>query len=435
MYHGNIWGSGGIATPEGLTGSEAADAGGYKMPARWVNMVQRTQTSHLPDPIDPTPVAQGIGVYYTDMNYAGISFAILEDRKFKSAPKPIMPEAKVNNGWAQNRKFNMKKYGDVKGAVLLGERQLKFLENWTSDWSNQTWMKVVLSQTIFANVATLPIEDSYHDRIVPKLRILEEGEYPPDDIPVSDMDSNGWPKTPRDNTLRIIRKAFSFHLAGDQHLGSFIKYGVDDWKDAGYAFCVPSISNVWPRRWFPRNGGMNREAGKPKYSGDFEDGFGNKITVLAVSNPVFTNKKPANLYDRATGYGIVRFNRESRDITVECWPRGVDPSQKEASQYPGWPIVINQLDNNAHENALWLPKLNIIGADNPVVQVIDERTKEIVYTIRANGNQFHPRVFNEGTYTIKVGLPDLDRWQTFDGIKSEKLPTSKIIHVNFSKLN
>ena len=25
-----------------------------------------------------------------------------------------------------------------------------------ADWSNQTWMKVVLSQTIFANLATLP---------------------------------------------------------------------------------------------------------------------------------------------------------------------------------------------------------------------------------------------------------------------------------------
>ncbi|MEN8224784.1 MAG: hypothetical protein ABFS05_05430, partial [Bacteroidota bacterium] len=84
VYHGNIWGAGGIATPAGLVGGKAQDEGGYKMPAAWVNMVQRTQTSHLPDPYNPTAVAQDIGVYYTDMKYGGISFAILEDRKFKS---------------------------------------------------------------------------------------------------------------------------------------------------------------------------------------------------------------------------------------------------------------------------------------------------------------------------------------------------------------
>ena len=46
-------------------------------------MVERAQTSHLPDPYDPTPIEQGIGVYYTDFNWGGIGFAILEDRKFK----------------------------------------------------------------------------------------------------------------------------------------------------------------------------------------------------------------------------------------------------------------------------------------------------------------------------------------------------------------
>lgn len=70
MYHGNIWGCGGRPTNPALEEKtadlgpqnrvayrEAAyavqDSGGYKMPSRWVNMVQRVQTSHLPDPFDP----------------------------------------------------------------------------------------------------------------------------------------------------------------------------------------------------------------------------------------------------------------------------------------------------------------------------------------------------------------------------------------------
>ncbi len=86
VFHGNVWGAGGRATPPGLTGAAAQDAGGYKLPAAWVNMVQRTQTSHLPRRTIPATVDQGIGVYYTDLLYGGVSFAVIEDRKFKSAP-------------------------------------------------------------------------------------------------------------------------------------------------------------------------------------------------------------------------------------------------------------------------------------------------------------------------------------------------------------
>ena len=154
VYHGNIWGAGGIAAPKAEINYEAQDGGGYKMPASWVNMVQRTQTSHLPDPYDPTPVEQDIGVYYCNLNYAGVSFAILEDRKFKSAPKGLLPEGQIENGWPQNRDFDAKTQADHPEAKLLGDRQLAFLQDWAGDWSDSVWMKVVLSQTIFANVAT-----------------------------------------------------------------------------------------------------------------------------------------------------------------------------------------------------------------------------------------------------------------------------------------
>ena len=68
VYHGNVWGEGGKNAPTDQGwGYEAQDQGGYKMPPEWVNMVQRTQTGHLPDAYDPTPVKQGIGVYYTSL--------------------------------------------------------------------------------------------------------------------------------------------------------------------------------------------------------------------------------------------------------------------------------------------------------------------------------------------------------------------------------
>jgi len=430
VYHGNIWGAGGIATPKGLQGAAAQDQGGYKMLPEWVNMVQRTQTSHFPYPYDATPVEQNIGVYYSEMNYGGISFAILEDRKFKSAPKLLLPKAKVHNGWAQNRKFDAKKEADVKGALLLGERQLKFLKDWAIDWSNKTWMKVALSQTIFANVATLPKKDSFHDRIVPQLRILNADEYPPDDIPVSDMDSNGWPQKGRNRALQELRRGFAFHLAGDQHLGSAIQYGINNWNDAGFAFCVPAISNVWPRRWYPSVAGKNREPNSPKYTGDFEDGFGNKMTVFAVSNPVFTGLKPSRLYDRATGYGIVRLKRNIRDITIECWPRLSDPSQQDAKQYPGWPITINQMDNYNRKAVEYLPTIKVNGMVDPVIQITNEENDEIIYTLRIKGQSYRPKVFIHGKYTVKVGEPGTNKEKVLKSILSIPEEQDKEIQIN-----
>ncbi|MCB0855356.1 MAG: twin-arginine translocation pathway signal protein, partial [Bacteroidetes bacterium] len=257
-----------------------------------------------------------------------------------------------------------------------------------------------------------------HDRIVPQLRILNANEYAPNDRPVSDMDSNGWPQTGRNKALKVIRKGFAFHIAGDQHLGSFIQYGTDEYRDAPFAFCVPSVSNVWPRRWYPQEEGANREPDSYKYTGDFEDGFGNKMTVHAVSNPVFTGRKPSNLYDRATGYGIVRLDRQSRDITVECWPRDINPKEKNAKQYPGWPITINQMDNYSRNAAAWLPTIETLGMVDPVVQVLVESTGEIVYTVRIPGDEWNPPVFAPGTYTLKVGAPEKGNMQEIRGVKS-----------------
>ena len=77
VYQGNLWGENGRKT-------DRDNKGGYVLPASFVRMVERTQTNHLPDPYDPTPIEQGIGVYYTGMTYGRIGFAIIEDRKFKS---------------------------------------------------------------------------------------------------------------------------------------------------------------------------------------------------------------------------------------------------------------------------------------------------------------------------------------------------------------
>lgn len=426
VYHGNIWGAGGRKATPGPYGGTAQDGGGYKMPADWVKMVERTQTSHMPDPFDPTPVEQEIGVYYTDFTYGGVSFAVLEDRKFKSPPKSLLPEAEVVNGWAKNRSFNAKTQSDAKEAILLGQRQLDFLEDWAADWQAGTEMKAVLSQTIFADVVTLP-RSEINDANFPGLEIYEKGSYAPDDVPAADMDSNGWPKTGRDNAVKKLRKAFAVHIAGDQHLGSTIQYGVDAYDDAGFALCVPSIANFYPRRWFPDKPGLNREPDSPIYTGDHEDGFGNKMTVHAVSNPYISNKFPAELHDRAAGYGIARFNKGDRTITFENWPRWADPSKGD-EPYQGWPVRVSQEENYGRKAAGYLPEIQVSGISDPVVQLYNETTQEVVYTIRIKGKSFTPKVFNTtNQYTIKVSdYSGSSATQVFEGLTTKDKEVIKV---------
>jgi alkaline phosphatase D len=417
VFHGNLWGMSGKATTAPGFGMEAQDSGGYKMPARWVNMVQRTQTSHLPDPADPAPVEQGIGVYFCDLRYAGLSLAVIEDRKFKSAPKAFLPEAEIRNGWAKNPEWKADKSSDVKGAELLGARQLKFLKSWAADWTGGVWMKAVLSQTLWSDPSTLPAGTTGDDG-VPGLPVYKPGEYPPDDVPMADMDSDGWPPAGRNAAIREMRKAFALHISGDQHLPSTLKYGLEAWGDAGFAICVPAISNLWPRRWFPKTPGLNRKPNDPPYKGDFKDAFGNRMTVLAVANPQVTGLQPAELYDRSAGYGIITFDRETRDISLANWPRQTDPRKPDAKPYPGWPVTLNQLDNYGRAAKAWLPTLQFRGMTNPVVQIVDERNGEIVYTVRAKGATFKPKVFAAGSYTIRAGEPGTERWRVLRKVQT-----------------
>lgn len=416
VYHGNLWGeSGKEADVSKGYGAFAQDSGGYKMMAEWVNMVQFTQTSHLPDAYDPTPVKQNIGVYYTQWNYAGISFAILEDRKFKSAPKHILPEeALVENGWILSDTFDIKQYRHL-DAELLGKRQEEFLENWVHDWSDGVQLKAVLSQTNFANVATLP-KDAKTGAVIPSLYVPEIGEYIKGDKPTVDMDSNGWPAKNRDKAIAIMRKAFAFHIAGDQHLGSFVQYGLENHQDSSYVFAGPAINNIWPRRFWPPVDSSNHSYEKPAYVGDHIDGFGNKMTVLAVANPHNMHKEPEILHNRAVGFGIVTFNKDNRTIKTDCFQRFKDPLSIN-SQYPGWPITIKQEENYGRKAKAYLPEIKIDGLENPVIQIINEKTNEIVYSLRINKNTFKPKIFDDSIkYILKVGEPDTNTWQVKKGV-------------------
>ncbi len=385
----NIWGENGkkAATPQG-------PGGGFFYPARYVNMVQRCQTWHLPDAFDPQPIGRGIGVYFTNLRVGGIDFAIIEDRKFKSGPKGKIPKMGPRPDHIIDPAYDPAAV-DLPELQLLGERQLKFLDAWSQDWTGAQ-MKCVLSQTAFAGAVHL--------------------HGTPDNRLIADLDCNGWPQTGRNRALAAIRRAWAPHLCGDQHLAVVVQHGIDQHRDGPFGFTNPAIVNtIYGRWWHPadeRPGPSSVPDSPLKWTGDYRDGLGNRITMLAYANP----EDRTDELKRADGFGVVRFDKQNRTITFECWPRFADVNQGDTAQFPGWPITVNMRDNDGRSPVGHLPELVVSGASQPVIQVKNEQGGEILYTVRAASQRFRPPVFADGTYTVRIGRdrPDL---KTATGLK------------------
>lgn len=388
--HPNLWGENGKLSRR----KDNAD-GGYFYPVEYVNQVQRQQSWHLPDPVDPAPVERGITVYFTSLRIGGVDFAILEDRKFKSGPEGKIPQMGPRPDHINDPNYDPKTV-DVPGLQLLGERQEKFLRTWAQEWTGAQ-MKAVLSQTAFCGAVHL------HGKTADRL--------------LADLDCNGWPQTPRNRALEEIRRAWAVHLCGDQHLAVVVKNGIEEFGDAPYGFTSPALVNtIYGRWWHPldEKPGPNPVPGSPlPWTGDFKDGLGNKISMLAYANPPDINDEK----QRADGYGIARFDKRKRTITFECWPRFSDAKQGDKAQFPGWPITVAMDANDGRKVAGHLPELVFTGAANPVVQVIAEATGDILYTVRVAGDRFQPRVYAAGKYTVKIGR-DRPDGKTITGLEA-----------------
>lgn len=375
--HGNLWGE------SGKQSSIEGDAdGGFRYPVAYVNQVQRQQSWHLPDAADPKAVSRDVSVYFTRLLVGGIDFAILEDRKFKSGPAGKIPQMGPRPDHINDPTYDPKSI-DLPGLQLLGERQESFLHTWSQDYSKGAEMKCVLSATAFCGAVHM---HGGRDQ-----RLL------------ADLDCNGWPQAGRKRALLEIRRAWAPHLCGDQHLAVVVQHGIDEDRDGPFGFTSPALVNtIYGRWWHPldEKPGPNPVENSPlPWTGDFKDGLGNRIAMLAYANPPDIQDEK----QRADGYGLIRFDKSTRKVTFECWPRFSKVTDGDKAQFPGWPITINQDDNDGRKVHATLPEITLEGVSHPVVQVVAEETGEILYTVRSQSASFAPRVYAPGKYTVKAG--------------------------------
>ncbi|MGB5511310.1 MAG: hypothetical protein WBM87_06345 [Woeseiaceae bacterium] len=298
ILQGNVWGNAG-------DGSELPkeEEGGYKWDKDVVRMVFNIEHGANPDPYDPTPIKYDLPVTYGEFIYGGVSFALVEDRKWKTPPD-YESDPLATSG------------------VLLGERQEAFLAEWGK--TNTEFPKICIAASIWGN----PQTDA-------KLE------------PLLDYDANGYPPDGRTRAVKLVSEAKALVLAGDQHLGLIAHQGIDDYEDGAVFFAGPAAASFW-QRWFEGDGKLENQRNGDPNTGNFVDCFGNKMRVLAVANPNMTKAEfeegqvswMVSTADRSIpseGYGIVRVNQKDRTALLECWGNDTDPASGE--QYPGWPYL------------------------------------------------------------------------------------------------
>jgi hypothetical protein len=304
VYANDLWGDGGRR----MTGNRTS--GGYPMHPQWVNAAEAVQTWHLPDPVDAGPWGDGINAYFTSLDYGGVSFAILEDRKFKSPPSQVLakavPDPRTNK---PNRTlevimdpaFDARKL-DRADLHLLGEAQEAFVTKWALRVANERKLSAVLSQSPLVNI----------------------GNY---DVTYGDMDANGWPQSARNRALQAIAPAHAVIVSGDIHFGTLHQHGIKKWGDGPWGFSLPAFASNQNRSWRPSVPAQGREIAAVVGSGNHHDRFGNKLTVAGTAHGY-------------NGYGMVLFDKTKRKITLQLHTMNQDrvPSNESV---PGWPLTID----------------------------------------------------------------------------------------------
>ncbi|WP_448248846.1 alkaline phosphatase D family protein [Thalassotalea agariperforans] len=335
ILQGNLWGDGGIAmSDEAIASGRTDNAGGYICPTELLNVVHKTHTAHHPEPYDKTPSARDVSVYYTDMVYGNVGFAIIADRQWKSGPQHLNIDVGVT-GEGEDPTFINPAF-DREDLQLLGKRQEDFLAQWAKDWRGHS-LKAILSQTVLAAMCThQPNPNKYL-------------KY--------DFDSGSWPATARNRAVDIMRESKALHICGDTHLGTLSQYGVNQQRDSNWAFCTPAIAAGWPRWWKPDQVGLpmrNRPSHGLSQTGEYLDSFGNKVYVYAVGNPVVgkSGNRYIKAHEKGSGFGFITFDTKAKTYTVEAFRFLVDVSDnKPENQYPGWPVTIQQ-DENIGKNLI-----------------------------------------------------------------------------------
>jgi hypothetical protein len=135
-----------------------------------------------------------------------------------------------------------------------------------------------------------------------------------------------------------------------------------------------------------------------------------------VKNGPFQPPKPIleNLRAKTSGFGWVRFDKQNRRVTCECWPLDDIGGQ----QMETWPVTVSERDQYGKQAKAYLPRLKFTNTSSAVVEVMDAKRAELLYVLRLNTDSWQPHVFAEGEYNLVISEPEAGVTKEITGVRA-----------------
>ncbi|MEX2567590.1 MAG: hypothetical protein WD431_16715 [Cyclobacteriaceae bacterium] len=187
----------------------------------------------------------------------------------------------------------------------------------------------------------------------------------------------------------------------------YLSVPLEDWKvENGRVHCIGTVPNSRVN--------LLTHLLKPE-PGNFEASV--RVNLLEKGN-----------MNGSAGLLLGAFDHEDSDVRAACFfGEGVNPKPGR-DQFPGWPHKISQFDNLGMNADNVLPQFNI-NKTNQLIQIINEKTGQPEQVFRIHGNSVQPRLFNTGTFTVKIG--ENENVKELKGIKTEKNKNIEKINLEF----
>jgi len=366
----------------------------HHMPASFINMVQNSQTGHLPLPHDPTPNDQGIPAFYTDLQYGGLDLAIIETNKF---PGETTSQASKE----QNT--------PLAEELILGQRQLRFLKKWIEKWEG-AHIKAVISHSSLTG-------DGFQSP-------LPEKEKPSGITRSLDEDKDDHPEPEWRKALKIIRKAQALSITSGKPSAYALHYGIHRKGDASYEFGFPPLSP--PSAKIKKDVPSRHPTYQTTNSQHTQFRYRTPLSDLRKEERDSSKQLPGEKQFPATGYGIVHFDITHQKIELSVWPGRADREKREP--YRGWPFTLRVEDNYLQKPAGYLPEIITKGLSHkPIYKLYHDNDTELIYARRAKDSLFRPPVYDESVFTLLVGSPEENRMDTLRNLVPVKMKKQIIL--------
>jgi hypothetical protein len=126
--------------------------------------------------------------------------------------------------------------------------------------------------------------------------------------------------------------------------------------------------------------------------------------------------------------GYVSVDAAQRGVTYNCVTVGKDGSIKNSS---GWPIHCMHSFWYDRNHIGYLAPVEVMGRKNAVVQVLDDNSGKLVYSVRSKGTVLLTRIFRVGHYTVVAGDPETGTQRRFSSQTQRSPDNVNALRVEF----